>query len=256
MPRLARKYIESSFIHIIVQGINREYIFQKNSFKEAYLNILKKNISKTNIKILAYCIMDNHIHLLIYSEDINTVSKVMQKTNGAYAKLYNKTKKRVGYVFRNRYYTQMILTEQQLYNCIVYIHKNPAKACMINTLQEYKYSSYKEYLGKRIFISDDSLKLVFGSTKDYINTFKAIHRIEDIEDIKEVIEDFKDENVIIDEFLQETEKSWFEIKERKELLAELIFRLRYEGGLSLRAMEKILKISKSNLAIIINKNLK
>ena len=52
MPRLARKYLESSFIHIIVQGINKEYIFQKNSFKDAYLNILKKIISETDIKVM------------------------------------------------------------------------------------------------------------------------------------------------------------------------------------------------------------
>ena len=49
MPRLARKHLKSSFIHIIVQGINKEYIFQKNSFKEAYLNILKKNIESISL---------------------------------------------------------------------------------------------------------------------------------------------------------------------------------------------------------------
>ena len=256
MPRLARKYLESSFIHIIVQGINKEYIFQKNSFKDAYLNILKKIISETDIKVIAYCVMDNHIHLLIYSENIDHVSKIMQRTNGAYAKFYNKNKKRVGYVFRNRFYTQMILTEQQLYNCIVYIHRNPLKANMVDSFQGYKYSSYCEYLGKRVLISDDSMKLVFGDAKDFLDTFKAIHKTGDIEDIKDVIEDFKDEKIIMDEYLKEKEKTIFEIKGNKELLAELIFRLRYQGGLSLREMEKTLGISKSLLAIIINKNLK
>ena len=200
--------------------------------------------------------MDNHIHLLIYSEDIKSVSKITQKTNGAYAKLYNKNKNRVGYVFRNRYYTQMILTEQQLYNCIVYIHKNPLKANIVNSFQEYKYSSYKEYLGKKFLLSEDSLKLVFGTTKNYLDTFKEIHKLGDIEDIKDVIEDFQERKIIIDEYLKEKEKTLSEIKQNKELLAELIFRLRYQGGLSLRAMEKILKISKSYLAIIINKYLK
>lgn len=255
MPRLARKYLESSFIHIIVQGINKEYIFQKKSFKEAYLNILKKNINETDIKVIAYCVMDNHIHLLIYSENINSVSKLMQRTNGAYAKLYNRTKNRVGYVFRNRYYTQMILTEQQLYNCIVYIHRNPLKANMVNLFQEYKYSSYNEYIGKKGLISDDSLKLVFGDSKYFINTFMEIHKLEDVEDIKDVVDEFEDEKVIINEYLKEKEKTILEIKESKELLAELIFRLRYRGGLSLREMEKILKISKSYLSIIMHKKL-
>lgn len=256
MPRLARKCLESPFIHIIVQGINKEYIFKKDLFKEAYLNMLKKNISETDIDIISYCVMDNHVHLLVYCEDINVISKVMQKTNGAYAKWYNKTQKRVGYVFRNRYYTQMILTEHQLYNCIVYIHKNPVKANIVNYIHEYKYSSYMEYLGKRKFITDNSIQLVFGTSKNYLDVFRFIHKMEEIVDIKDVIEDFNDEQVIINEYLNEQGKSMIEIKQNKELLAELIFHLRYQGGLSLRTMEKILGISKSYLAVIINKKLK
>lgn len=256
MPRLARKCLESPFIHIIVQGINKEYIFKRDLFKEAYLNMLKKNISKTDIDIIAYCVMDNHVHLLVYCENTNVISKVMQKTNGAYAKLYNKTQKRVGYVFRNRYYTQMILTEQQLYNCIVYIHKNPLKANIVNAFQEYKYSSYREYLGKRKFITDNSIQLVFGTSKNYLDVFNSIHKMGEIVDIKDVIEIFDDEQAIIKEYLNEQGKSMTEIKNNKELLAELIFRLRYQGGLSLRTMEKILEISKSYLAVIINKKIK
>ena len=90
MPRLARKYLESPFIHIIIQEINKEYIFKENILKEAYLNILEKNIKGTDVNIIAYCVMDNHIHLLVYCEDVNNISKIMQKTNEAYVKLYNK----------------------------------------------------------------------------------------------------------------------------------------------------------------------
>lgn len=256
MPRLARKDLDSSFIHIIIQGINKEYIFKKDLFKETYLNILKNNIKITNIDVIAYCIMDNHAHLLVYCENINIISKVMQKTNGTYAKFYNRIQKRVGYVFRNRYYTQAMLTEQQLYNCIAYIHKNPIKANMVNYLEEYKYSSYREYLGKRNFITNRSIKLVFGTSKVYLDMFNSIHKIEDIENIKEVVEEFNDEKTIVNEYLNEVGKNLLEIKQNKKLLAELIFRLRYQGGLSLRVMEKILGISKSYLAVIINKKLK
>jgi len=256
MPRLARKHSKGSFIHIIVQGINKEYIFQNNLLKEAYLSILIKNIKETNVKIISYCVMDNHMHVLIHYENINDVSKVMQKTNGAYAKLYNKNNNRVGYVFRNRYYSQMILNKKQLYNCIVYIHKNPLKANITNKLQEYTYSSYKEYLGEKKIISEDALKLIFSDTTDFIDKIKTIHKIKDITDIKDIVEDYKDSTLIIDEYLKEKKQTIFEIKKNKKLLSELLFRLRYEGGLALRDMEQILKISKSSLSIIMNKNLK
>ena len=149
MPRIARKNLSSSYMHIIVQGINKEYIFSDNHLKDAYKSILKKNLSKTNINILAYCIMNNHAHILVHSTNIQEITKLMQKTNTSYAKLYNKNKQRVGYVFRNRYYSQMILDKNHLYNCIAYIHNNPVKANIVNKLSSYLYSSYSEYLGNK-----------------------------------------------------------------------------------------------------------
>ena len=132
MPRIARKNLDCSYLHIIVQGINKEYIFNEESLKCLYKSILKKYLLESNICILAYCIMDNHIHILMHSNDIKEISKLMHKTNTSYAKAYNKYKKRVGYVFRDRFYSQMILSEQQLYNCIVYIHNNPVKANIVS----------------------------------------------------------------------------------------------------------------------------
>ena len=146
MPRLARKYLESSFVHIIVQGLDRQYIFKGNFLKSSYRTILKKNISETNIELISYCIMDNHSHLLLYGEDFNDISKIMHKTNTSYAKLYNKTQKRVGYVFRDRYFVQPISNEKQLFNCIAYIHKNPINAGIVKLLSSYNYSSYNEYI--------------------------------------------------------------------------------------------------------------
>ena len=65
MPRRSRKESNTSFFHVIVQGVNKEYIFQKNMEKKKYLNLIIENCRKYNLKILAYCIMGNHTHLLI-----------------------------------------------------------------------------------------------------------------------------------------------------------------------------------------------
>ena len=56
MPRIARKYLETSFCHVIVQGINREYIFKENYLKDAYIDIIKRNIFDKKINIISYCI--------------------------------------------------------------------------------------------------------------------------------------------------------------------------------------------------------
>lgn len=171
MPRIARKNSNSNFYHIIVQGINKEYVFNKSEFIEKYQQIILEKKEKSNITILAYCIMNNHAHFLIFSEKIEYLSKFMQRVNTSYSQYYNKINKRVGYVFRDRYYSQDILNQKHLYSCIKYIHNNPVKAHICNYMNQYKYSSYNEFLGKKIIINDESIRLLFGKTNEYKKIF-------------------------------------------------------------------------------------
>ena len=70
MPRLARKDFKTPFLHVMVQGINKEYIFSKDDYIKTYLELLHKYLKDFPITIIAYCIMHNHAHLLVYVEDI------------------------------------------------------------------------------------------------------------------------------------------------------------------------------------------
>lgn len=255
MPRNARIYAESNYLHVIVQGIDRQYIFSNDELKKAYKLILKKNLSDSNVEILAYCVMDNHVHLLLYSERIEYISKLMQKTNTSFAKLYNKVNHRVGYVFRDRYYSQMIKSEIQLFNCLVYIHNNPVKANIVKNMKDYKYSSYIEYLQRKELISKKGIELIFGSGSNYIDTFYEIHKVSEIEDIIDVYDNYEDWQYIVNEFIHKTNKTLDEIKENEEIFAKLLIDLRHKAGLSLRNMAKILNINKDKLMKIINKSL-
>ena len=89
ISRIARKYYDTSFFHVMVQGINKEYIFKKDRYINKYLQLLNEKIYKEEIKIVAYCIMNNHAHLLIKVDDIKNLSIYMQKVNTMYAKYYN-----------------------------------------------------------------------------------------------------------------------------------------------------------------------
>ena len=254
MPRISRKDLKSCYFHIIIQGINREYIFKENYLKKLYKNILKEKLEETDIKILAYCIMDNHAHFLIYCEKIEEMKKLMHKTNTSYAMSYNRIKSRVGYVFRDRYYTQQILTEQQLFNCVVYIHNNPIKANLISEKEKYAYSSYREYINKKDLITEESIKLIFGSTYNYIDVFNEIHKARDICDIAEAKEN-KDKEEIIQEFLNKYNIEKEKVIQDNSLFCELLTELRHNGGVSLREMSKIFGINKDKLNKIINQKL-
>lgn len=174
MPRNARYLLGESFIHNMVQGINREFIFEKITEKEKYLSLLKKYSKKYEISVIAYCIMDNHTHLLTYSKDIKDVSLFMKDANTEYATYYNKIKKRVGYVFRNRFSSKIIYNEKHLYTCIKYIHMNPVKAKIVKSEEEYKFSSYNDYLNQENFINSEIINLIFHSNKNYLEKFQSI----------------------------------------------------------------------------------
>ena len=175
MPRRSRRCEESQYLHIIVQGIEKRYIFEKKSYKNKFYELMINKAEKFNVKILSYCIMDNHAHILVCIDSIINLGNYMKSVNTGFAKFYNENEQRVGYVFRDRYLSESIMSEKQLYNCISYIHFNPVKANMVRTPENYYYSSYNDYINKQNIVDDEVLKFVFGSASNYIELFKFIH---------------------------------------------------------------------------------
>ena len=147
MSRTSRNNMKDlSFFHIMVQGINQEYIFQIAKDKEKYLKLIYEN--SEGIDMIAFCIMDNHSHFLIQADNVENISKWMEKSNTSYAMYYNKKNDRVGYVFRDRYKWQPIKNEKHLCLCQEYIHNNPVKAHMCKDKGEYEFSSYTKIYEK------------------------------------------------------------------------------------------------------------
>lgn len=153
MPQNTNKKTDIKFFHIVVEGINREGIFEEENERKKYLTYLFEKSENKNLQIIAYCIMPKYAHILIYTENIKNISELMSKLNTKYAIYYNKTNDRIGYVFRNRYKAEEILTTSHLISCINYIHNNPIKAKMCNKKFEYKYSSYNAYINKNSLLN-------------------------------------------------------------------------------------------------------
>ena len=148
MPRFPRTYIKTIFFHIITQGINKSYIFERSEDIKFYLRMMKKLSKEQEVKILAYCVMNNHTHMLVKTNQTEKMSKFMQRLNTTYGIYYNQKYNRVGYVFRNRYKSEGIYNEKHLYNCVRYIYNNPVKAGICSQAKEYQYSNYKELNSK------------------------------------------------------------------------------------------------------------
>ena len=148
MARIARKNLDAMYYHVMVQGINKEYIFEKDECKKIYIKLLKKYSSECDISLVAYCIMGNHAHLLLKIKNILDLSKCMKKINTTFAIYYNELLNRVGFVFRDRFKSEAIYDKYYLHNCIKYIHNNPIKANILKDVGNYKYSSYHIYKNK------------------------------------------------------------------------------------------------------------
>lgn len=172
MPRISRKNLNTSFLHVMVQGVNKDYIFNKDYYKKQYLELIKKFKNEFNIELLAYCIMSNHAHFAIFNEDKETLGKFMHKANFEYARLYNKAENRCGVLFRNRYNIEPIYNQKHLANCINYIHLNPVKAGMVEKCEDYKFSSYMDYMKNNGLATSDILHQIFGKNFDYTSMSK------------------------------------------------------------------------------------
>ncbi|MBP3503029.1 MAG: transposase [Clostridia bacterium] len=167
MSRIPRNSLDSTFFHVIVQGINKEKIFYKDLYKETYLKKLLDKQEEYKINIIAYCVMDNHTHTVIYTENISNLSNYMKSINISYSRFYNKLETRVGYVFRNRFLSEPILNQKYLINCLKYVHCNPIKANLVTYEGDYKYSSYNDYLNFTGIVNNSTLDLINLDKKDY-----------------------------------------------------------------------------------------
>ncbi len=255
IPRVARKNHISQYFHIVVKGINAEYIFRKKEYMEKYKNLLKKNAKNHQINILAYCIMNNHAHILLYTKEKTEMASFMQKTNTSYAKYYNFYEDREGYVFKGRYYTQNILSLKQLYNCLVYIHKNPIKANLVTKMEDYPFSSYHEFFKDKEIIDEQSIKLLELKLDNYYNDLIKIHRMEDITDIFD-IKEYIDAQQILREYENNYKQPIKKLKEQNEILEKIIVDLNEKAGMPIRKIAEKISVNKNKVNKILKEKRK
>ncbi len=241
MARIRKENMNTSFFHTMVQGINKEYIFESIKDRNQYLKIMKETREKIDITILAYCIMSNHAHILFYEQNKENLTKYMHRINLLYAKYYNKKYDRVGYVFRDRYKTQPIYSEKYLYMCVKYIHNNPIKANICKEANEYRYSSCHH----NIFYRDTELERNIKNNM-YVQQTKR----EEEQNFILMEEDFNKEeicNQIIKEIAMENHITKEEICQSNERIGLLIKKLKIQNNISYRMLESVLGINRKKL---------
>jgi len=148
MARPLRIQFPGAFYHITARGNEKKDIFRNNRDRERFLSYLASSSERYGAIVHAYCLMDNHYHLILQTPQAN-LSQIMQHINGAYTIYFNIKRKRVGHLFQGRY--KAILVDQNEYaqELSCYVHLNPFRSKIVKDPKDYPWSSYPYYIGLR-----------------------------------------------------------------------------------------------------------
>jgi len=147
MARPLRILYENAYYHVMNRGADRLNIFVDEQDKSIFLQTLAEACCQFKLEVHAYCLMDNHYHLLLKTPEAN-LSRAMRHLNGVYTQRYNKRYGKDGALFRGRYKGILVDSDAYLLHLSKYIHWNPIAAKMIEDLEQYQWSSYPAYIDK------------------------------------------------------------------------------------------------------------
>ena len=179
MPRAARVKSKTGIYHIILRGINRQIIFEDEEDSLKFLQTLSEYKEKSEYEVYAYCLMGNHVHILI-KEGKEELGTAMRRIGASYVYWYNWKYERNGHLFQDRYKSEAVEDDKYLLTVLRYIHQNPLKAGLVKDIKEYKWSSYNEYIANAKMIDGDFILDLFHKDKQKAKIlFKEFNKKED-----------------------------------------------------------------------------
>lgn len=172
MPHHARKKSESGYYHVVPKGVANQVIFEDDDDRGYYQYLLADAKRKTHVKIHAYCLMSNHVHLVIEDVD-DSLSPFMKSVHVRYGMYFSNKAERRGGVFRKPYWSEPIETEPYLLDAVRYVHANPAAAGLCKA-SDYEWSSAKDYLGRDGLADVDTVLGMLGGQDGFVEFSKQV----------------------------------------------------------------------------------
>ena len=167
MPRVGRVVLPNYPHHIVQRGHNRQVIFAADRDYEYYLETLSEYRDVYGVRVYAWCLMTNHIHLIVEPpNEVARLGQLMKRLSGRQTRYVNRLEGRSGTLWESRYKSSPIQTDEYLLACFRYIELNPVRARMVTDAGEYRWSSYNARIsGKGLVIpNDDPCYLALGDS--------------------------------------------------------------------------------------------
>lgn len=177
--RRARITYPGAIHHVMNRGYDGNDIFCENKYKSQFLDLLADASKKMKIRILAYCIMDNHFHLVLENSS-GRMAECMKRLNGLYGMYYRKIVGGTGYVFQGRFKSTLVEKDAYLFQSIAYLLVNPVRAGIVQYAEDYIWSSIKSYFSKRKdeIVDAAFVDELFGTKEQLLSAVRASIQIE------------------------------------------------------------------------------
>jgi len=201
MARPLRLEFPGALYHVTSRGDRREAIYEDDDDRLQWLDVLSKVCDRYNWRVHAYCLMDNHYHVLLETGDGN-LSKGMRHLNGVYTQYFNRRHNRVGHVYQGRFKAVLVEKEAYLLELSRYVVLNPIRARMINNMDQWQWSSYRSTIGKApepAWLETDWLLSQFGRQRKHarLDEIPALQKRTMSKPISNYQNQYKDENIAI-----------------------------------------------------------
>jgi REP-associated tyrosine transposase len=141
-----RPQFPNAIYHVTVRGVNRQKIVRDDVDCEVWVHGLDRSVRKVGTRLHAWCLMTNHVHLLVETPNAN-LADFMQHLNSGYARAYNRRHGRVGHLYQDRYYSIVIEREEHLLEVVRYIVLNPVRAGICSAPEDWPWSSHRATAG-------------------------------------------------------------------------------------------------------------
>jgi REP element-mobilizing transposase RayT len=240
MPRQARKKSSSGIYHIMLRGINRQQVFEDDEDRERFLETLENYKDECGYRIYAYCLMGNHIHILL-KEGKEDLTLIFKRIAGSFVYWYNWKYHRSGHLFQDRFKSEPVEDDGYFLTVLRYIHQNPVKAKLCKSAEEYPYSSMCEYLTFPK-LTDTTFALSMISKEqliEYHQQENEDHCMDMEEGFRLTDEDAKQLILEIAKCRSASEFQQLDLSERNTYIHKL-----HEKGVSIRQISRLTGISK------------
>lgn len=245
MPRKARKKSRTGIYHIIMRGINQQTIFEDDEDKYKFLDTIKKYKQVCEFELYSYCLMDNHIHLLV-KETIEPISKTIMRISSSYVIWYNYKYERCGHLFQERFKSEVVEDGKYFLTVIRYIHQNPLKAGLAKNVWNSKWTSIREYVHKEHIVDiDRALCMISSDRKIALKRFKRF--MQEQNDDRCLEYEIKTSDSEVRNYLCSlgvTNSSMLQQMDR-ETRDSIVAKLKKLEGVTLRQLSRVTGISKS-----------